>query len=1087
MLGKATGQEARGGSACSQEQGTEQPTQPTDRNFESDAGRDGRADETPRSGHTRRTGLGFELGVLSLAGLAITELQPAHAEPGNDGLLDDGIIAYKDLEHGVFVLVTKEPNPRVITVDDPETSVILHPNGSGVAVNAVSNAGQVASLEAAYQGAFQTFSLGQQDPGVQHDVQPQSNQSSPGSSFIPINFVPGSGDSTPGIPHPQGGGGSGPPPSPPPIIPFSFDGDPVLPPPFVPTLVVTVSGQAVKGTVLTADPVANEPATLAYQWQRSADGGKTWTDILGATAPTYKLGEGDENHVVRVHTLLTDGTGQTVSANSDPTASVVDVFPTLSVTVTGSAIEGQALTAHAVAVSDESETVHYRWQSSADGGKSWTDISGAITPTYTLGEGDENHLIRVHTSLTDDTGQTVTANSDPTASVVDVFPTLSVTVTGSAIERQTLTAHAVAGSDESETVHYQWQSSADGGKSWTDISGATAPTYTLGEGHENHLIRVHTSLTDDTGQTVTANSAPTAAVIDAPPSLTVTVAGTAQEGQALKAAAVLMCESDDPGNIHYQWQYSTNNGQTWQNISGATGTTYTVRESDEGRLLRVEASYSAEGQSAVADSAPTARVIDANPSLSASETYQSQQGAFVIVPADGSHAVQLNIAAQDSDGDNLAIVINGFPADVNLTDNHGDHLTIVNGQITLTRSELAGLTLHTGHTAELISLTVTAENTEGGATTTPEPLQIAVSQHIRTWQGESDTWSDGENWTSGSEHSGPGASDDAVITEHGGAYTVTIDGAHDVANSLTVSSADATVLDGANHSLTLTKALTIVAGAFDVEGGGVSASAVAVEASGKLTGHGLVNGSVKDFGMVEAKGGVLELSGDVNGPGTLAIDSGATLRLDGADTGSVTFANNAGDTGTLLIEHSAGFAATVSGFSQHGPDHDVIDLADVDFTKLKPAAFDAGTNALTISDGTQTASIAFHGNFSIGSFQFFSDGHGGTSVIDPPAGNGVGGAAQVVAFDLSGNETFAFQPGFGNATISGFANSGGVADKIELDGFQGIVDFTQLQSLLHATNGGQDTLIDLAHGDSITLSNVQVASLHSSDFIIHHA
>ena len=39
---------------------------------------------------------------------------------------------------------------------------------------------------------------------------------------------------------------------------------------------------------------------------------------------------------------------------------------------------------------------------------------------------DENLLIRVHSSLTDDTGQTVTADSNVSGAVKDVAPTLSV-------------------------------------------------------------------------------------------------------------------------------------------------------------------------------------------------------------------------------------------------------------------------------------------------------------------------------------------------------------------------------------------------------------------------------------------------------------------------------------------------------------------------------------------------------------------------------------------------------------------------------------------------------------------------------------
>src|SRR5205085_5704683 len=65
--------------------------------------------------------------------------------------------------------------------------------------------------------------------------------------------------------------------------------------------------------------------------------------------------------------------------------------------------------------------------------------------------------------------------------------------------------------------------------------------------------------------------------------------------------------------VAYLWQSSTN-GSTWTAISGATGTSYQVKESDEGAQLRVLATSSdsdrigstacSEGRSAMADIAP---------------------------------------------------------------------------------------------------------------------------------------------------------------------------------------------------------------------------------------------------------------------------------------------------------------------------------------------------------------------------------------------------------------------------------------------------------------------------------------------------
>ena len=97
-------------------------------------------------------------------------------------------------------------------------------------------------------------------------------------------------------------------------------------------------------------------------------------------------------------------------------------------------------------------------------------------------------------SFTDDTGQATSQTSAATATVLDVAPTVTTpTITGSDIEGSTLTASATVTADKSGTPSYQWQSNG------TDISGATASTYTLTEGDENTTITVVASFTDDTG------------------------------------------------------------------------------------------------------------------------------------------------------------------------------------------------------------------------------------------------------------------------------------------------------------------------------------------------------------------------------------------------------------------------------------------------------------------------------------------------------------------------------------------------------------------------------------------------------------
>jgi hypothetical protein len=122
---------------------------------------------------------------------------------------------------------------------------------------------------------------------------------------------------------------------------------------------------------------------------------------------------------------------------------------------------------------------------------------------------------------------------------------------------------------------------------------------------------------------------------------------------------------------------------------------------------------------------------------------------------------------------------------------------------------------------------------------------------------------------------------------------------------------------------------------------------------------------------------------DLNGDGVIGIPlvaAGQTLELTGAYSGTIAFA---AVTGTLKIDDSATFSGTISGQLAIG---DVIDLADITAGANAAIAY-SGNNSpgtLTVSDGIHIASIALLGNYSLANFTASSDGHGGTSVVDPP-------------------------------------------------------------------------------------------------------
>ena len=136
----------------------------------------------------------FVFGVLTLA--LIDELKAASSDLA---LLDDETITYKDIKHGVFVVVTKEATPRVIVVDDPGESVVIRSNGTAASIEHVPNSlSQMAQIENAYEGVATINAVGKQDPffpqfqqganpNEHANAQPQSAPSGGTGSSTPPN------------------------------------------------------------------------------------------------------------------------------------------------------------------------------------------------------------------------------------------------------------------------------------------------------------------------------------------------------------------------------------------------------------------------------------------------------------------------------------------------------------------------------------------------------------------------------------------------------------------------------------------------------------------------------------------------------------------------------------------------------------------------------------------------------------------------------------------------------------------------------------------------------------------------------------
>lgn len=148
-------------------------------------------------------------------------------------------------------------------------------------------------------------------------------------------------------------------------------------------------------------------------------------------------------------------------------------------------------------------------RSPTSGIRTVTAIAGATSSLFVLTQSQVVKAITVTASYTDGhgTAESVTSNATSGVTGVNTPPTGAVTISGTAMQGQTLmAANTLADADGLGTIGYQWLANG------SVIAGATASTLVLAEAQVGKTISVKASYTDGHGTAESWTSVPTGLV-----------------------------------------------------------------------------------------------------------------------------------------------------------------------------------------------------------------------------------------------------------------------------------------------------------------------------------------------------------------------------------------------------------------------------------------------------------------------------------------------------------------------------------------------------------------------------------------------
>lgn len=193
----------------------------------------------------------------------------------------------------------------------------------------------------------------------------------------------------------------------------------------------TISGTTATGNTLTANVGTwsgfPAPSTFTYNWQRSTNGGVSYSN-LGVTTLTYTLVSGDEGNIVRVQVTGANGVSPNATANSGgvtiPTPTVQRPENTVAPAITGTPAVGSVLTCSTGTWNGSPTSYSYQWFRG-------TTPVGTNSATYTPVIGDVDSLISCVVTATNAGGNEPATSNSVYAHDADFYAVVTYAVANS--------------------------------------------------------------------------------------------------------------------------------------------------------------------------------------------------------------------------------------------------------------------------------------------------------------------------------------------------------------------------------------------------------------------------------------------------------------------------------------------------------------------------------------------------------------------------------------------------------------------------------------------------------------------------------
>lgn len=368
-----------------------------------------------------------------------------------------------------------------------------------------------------------------------------------------------------------------------------------------------VSVKAGESTTLTVNLSSSEledSETITYEWYLDKCDGRGYSLIQSSSSNSYEV----TSETTSLVKNITHYKYRVIAYSNNNTSSKVlsdeislSILPTSTSTVTVSTnptstttvSSGQTVTLTTSATITEGKTIGYQWFVDKGNGV-FVKIIGATSETYEFvaTNNGTTTLTNKYICRYYDTENPNLYLNESTVSTVKITP-VSIKITSQSKTTQSVkttegTTLSITATDlESRTLVYDWYLSKDGGTTYNLVQSGLQKSYTvstdaLSDITTNTTWKLYANVyawndatTTVKSETFTLNIVPVSEAIKVSKITTDKTSVTSGEDVTMSVTAT----SSSSSNLTYQWYTLSSNGSTWEAISGATNSSYTLEAS----------------------------------------------------------------------------------------------------------------------------------------------------------------------------------------------------------------------------------------------------------------------------------------------------------------------------------------------------------------------------------------------------------------------------------------------------------------------------------------------------------------------------